>query len=99
MIYQNNEIIIDGQGVAVLLPVVQLPPKKINGEDYITRALKGGLTSLNISLGIEGIGVGVDNFRSFIDTIHSHYCYFEIEPRLLHILSVSDILKAKKKIN
>ena len=97
MTYQNNEIIIDGQGVAVLLPVVQLPPKKINGEDYITRALKGGLTSLNISLGIEGIGVGVDNFRSFIDTIHSHYCYFEIEPRLLHILSVSDILKAKKK--
>ena len=33
MVYQNNEIIIDGQGVAVLLPVVQLPPNKINGED------------------------------------------------------------------
>ena len=89
-------ILIDGQGVTVLLPVVQLPPEPKDGVDYIERALSGGLTAQNITLGIGGIGVGVDNFRALIDTMHSHFCYFEIEPRLIHVLNSKDIIKCKR---
>ncbi len=35
----EDAILIDGQGVTVLLPVVQLPPEPVGGVDYIERAL------------------------------------------------------------
>ena len=97
VITQDETILIDGQGVAVLLPVVQLPPEPVGGVDYIERALGGGVTAQNITLGIGGIGMGSDDFRSFLGTMHGHYCYFEIEPRLIHVLQADDIRRAKRE--
>ena len=63
----------------------------VGGVDYIERALKGGVTAQNVTLGIGGIGMGVDDFRALIGTMHGHYCYFEIEPRLIHVLIGEDV--------
>ena len=59
----ENSILIDGQGVTVLLPVVQLPPEPIGGVDYSERALAGGVSAQNVTMGIGGIGMGTDDFR------------------------------------
>ena len=93
----DEAILIDGQGVTVLLPVVQLPPEPVDGVDFIERSLRGGLTALNVTMGIGGIGMGIDNFRSLLGTMHGHYCYFEIEPRLVHVLTAEDIRQAKQE--
>ena len=93
----DEPILIDGQGVTVLLPVVQLPPAAIDGTDYIERALTGGVTAQNVTMGIGGIGMGTDDFRSLLGTMHGHYCYFEIEPRLIHVLQGDDIRRAKRE--
>ena len=93
----NDAILLDGQGVAVLLPVVQLPPEPIEGVDYIERALRGGVTAQNVTLGIGGIGMGTDDFRALTSTMHGHYCYFEIEPRLIHVLEGEDVRRAKRE--
>lgn len=93
----EDAILIDGQGVTVLLPVVQLPPEPVGGVDYIERALAGGVTAQNVTLGIGGIGMGGDDFRALVGTMHGHYCYFEIEPRLLHVLTGEDVRRAKRE--
>ena len=93
----SDAILIDGQGVTVLLPVVQLPPAPKGGVDYIERAIAGGVTAQNVTMGIGGIGMGVDDFRALLGTMHSHFCYFEIEPRLIHVLSAEDIRRAKRE--
>lgn len=92
----QDAFLIDGQGVTVLLPVVQLPPEPIGGVDYIQRALDGGVSAQNVTLGIGGIGMGGDDFRALVSTMHGHYCYFEIEPRLIHVLQGDDIRQAKR---
>ena len=91
----QDAILIDGQGVTVLLPVVQLPPEPIGGVDYIERALAGGVSAQNVTLGIGGIGMGTDDFKALLGTMHGHFCYFEIEPRLIHVLAAEDIRRAK----
>ena len=93
----DDAIIIDGQGVTVLLPVAQIVPQAVNGVSYLDRAISGGVCAQNVTLGIGGIGMGSDDFRALLGTIHGHYCYFEIEPRLLLIESAEDIRRAKRE--
>lgn len=50
----------------------------------IDRALAAGLTAMNVTMGISGIGMGVDNFRAMIGAIHGYLSYFELEDRLVH---------------
>lgn len=91
-------VIIDGQGTAALLPTALLPPPPREGQPYLDRALESGLTAMNVTLGILGVGMGVDNFRAVLTTMHGYFCYFELEPaRLLHVLTTEDILRAKRE--
>lgn len=92
----REALVIDGQGTAVLLPTALVPPPPVNGRSFLERALGAGLTAMNVTLGIAGVGMGLDNFRSMLMTIHGHLCYFELEEdRLLHVLTADDILRAK----
>ena len=91
----DDAILVDGQGVTVLLPVAQVVPEAIDGVPYLDRAIAGGVTAQNVTLGIGGIGMGTDDFRALIGTMHGHYCYFEIEPRLLLVETADDIRRAK----
>lgn len=89
---------IDAQGTAVLLPTALVPPPSVAGKPFLDRALQSGLTAMNVTMGISGVGMGVDNFRSMVTTIHGYLCYFELErERLLHILTADDILRAKRE--
>ena len=93
----DDAILIDGQGVTVLLPVAQTVPEAIDGVPYLDRAIAGGVTAQNVTLGIGGIGMGTDDFRALLGTIHGHYCYFEIEPRLFLVETADDIRRAKRE--
>ena len=87
---------IDGQGTAVLLPIALVPPPPVDGVPFLDRLLDSGVTAMNVTLGISGIGVGIDNFRSMVTTVHGYLCYFELEQaRLIHVLTVKDIRRAK----
>src|SRR5262249_1778827 len=74
-----------------------IPPPARGGKPYLDRALASGLTAMNVTMGIAGIGMGVDNFRAMINTIHGYLSYFELEPRLLQVLTVADIRRAKRE--
>ena len=93
----EDAILIDGQGVTVLLPVAQTVPEAIDGVPYLERAIAGGVTAQNVTLGIGGIGMGTDDFRALLGTMHGHYCYFEIEPRLILVETAQDIRRAKRE--
>ena len=93
----DEAILVDGQGVTVLLPVAQIVPAAIGGVSYLDRAIAGGVSAQNVTLGIGGIGMGVDDFRALLGTIHGHYCYFEIEPRLILVETADDIRRAKRE--
>ena len=93
----DDAILIDGQGVTVLLPVAQIVPEAINGVSYLDRAIAGGVTAQNVTLGIGGIGMGADDFRALVGTMHGHYCYFEIEPKLMLVETADDIRRAKRE--
>ena len=93
----DEAILIDGQGVTVLLPVAQTVPEAIDGIPYLDRAIAGGVTAQNVTLGIGGIGMGTDDFRALLGTMHGHYCYFEIEPRLMLVETAGDIRRAKRE--
>ena len=93
----EDAILIDGQGVTVLLPVAQTVPEAVDGVPWLDRALAGGVTALNVTLGIGGIGMGTDDFRALLGTMHGHYCYFEIEPRLFLVETAADIRRAKRE--
>ncbi len=93
----EDAILIDGQGVTVLLPVAQIVPEAIDGVPYLERAIAGGVTAQNVTLGIGGIGMGTDDFRALVGTMHGHYCYFEIEPGLLLVETAEDIRRAKRE--
>ena len=93
----DEAILIDGQGVTVLLPVAQTVPEAIDGIPYLDRAIAGGVTAQNVTLGIGGIGMGTDDLRALLGTMHGHYCYFEIEPRLILVETAQDIRRAKRE--
>ena len=94
----QQAVLIDGQGTAVLLPTALVPPPPVSGVPFLDRLLASGVTAMNVTMGISGIGIGVDNFRSMVGTIHGYLCYFELEhQRLVHVLTVDDILRAKRE--
>ncbi len=94
----QEAVVIDGQGTAILLPTALVPPPAVDGRPFLDRALGSGLTAMNVTLGIAGVGMGLDNFRSMVMTIHGYLCYFELEhERLLHVLAAEDVLRAKQQ--
>ncbi len=94
----REAILIDGQGTAVLLPTALVPPPPVDGVPFLERALASGLTAMNVTMGIAGIGLGVDNFRSMVTTMHGYLCYFELEAtRLVHVERVDNILRARRE--
>jgi membrane dipeptidase len=94
----RRALLIDGQGTAALLPTALVPPPAVGGAPFLDRLVASGVTAMNVTMGISGIGLGVDNFRSMLTTIHGYLCYFELEAdRLLHVLSVEDIRRAKRE--
>jgi len=95
MIADHDSILIDAMGSGVLLPTALIPPPQRNGAPLVDRAIAAGLTAMNVTMGISGIGMGIDNFRSMIGTIHGYLSYFELDDRLVHVLSVADIRRAK----
>lgn len=97
MTVHRDAILIDAMGSGVLLPTALIPPPARNGAPLIDRAIAAGLTAMNVTMGISGIGMGVDNFRSMIGTIHGYLSYFELEDRLVHVLTVADIRRAKRE--
>lgn len=97
MTIHRDAILIDAMGSGVLLPTALIPPPARNGAALIDRALAAGLTAMNVTMGVAGIGMGIDNFRSMIGSIHGYLSYFELEDRLVHVLSVADIHRAKSQ--
>ena len=92
---QESHSIIDGMGSAALLPAAQVPPPAYNGVPWLDRALAAGLTAMNVTMGIRGVAQGADDFRAYLHSVHGYLSYFELEPRLLHVLRASDITRAK----
>lgn len=91
-------VIVDGMGSAALLPTAQVPPPSRNGKPWLDRAIGSGLTAMNVTMGITGIGMGTDDFRSLLHTMHGYFCYFDLEPdRLLHVLTAADLERAKQE--
>lgn len=94
----RKAILIDGEGSCVLLPIALVPPPPVDGVPFLDRLIDSGLTAMNVTMGISGIGTGVDNFRSMVTTVHGYFCYFELEAnRLIHVLTADDILRAKRE--
>jgi membrane dipeptidase len=94
----REALLVDAQGTAALLPTALVPPPPVDGVPFLDRALLSGLTAMNVTLGISGVGMGVDNFRAMLTTIHGYLCYFELDPsRLLHVLTPDDIVRAKRE--
>jgi membrane dipeptidase len=92
---QESHSIIDAMGSAALLPAAQVPPPAYNGVPWLDRALAAGLTAMNVTMGIRGVAQGADDFRAYLHSVHGYLSYFELEPRLLHVLRASDITRAK----
>ena len=67
----RDAILIDAMGSGVLLPTALIPPPPRNGAPLVDRAIAAGLTAMNVSMGISGIGMGIDNFRSIVRRQHS----------------------------
>jgi len=59
----REAIVIDGQGVALLLPVVLIPPAPLDGKTFLERAAASGVTAMNTTLGLGGIATGPDDLR------------------------------------
>jgi membrane dipeptidase len=93
----RHDVIIDAMGSAALLPTAQLPPPPRDGKPWLDRAIDGGLTAMNVTLGITGVGMGTDDLRSLLHTMHGYFCYFDLEPRLVHVRTTADIERAKRE--
>jgi membrane dipeptidase len=94
----KQAVLVDGQGTAVILPTALVPPPPVNGVPFLDRLVASGVTAMNVTMGISGIGIGVDSFRSMVQTVHGYLCYFELErDRLVHVLTADDILRAKRE--
>ncbi|HMK80052.1 MAG TPA: membrane dipeptidase [Xanthobacteraceae bacterium] len=92
-----DPILIDGMGSAALLPSAQVPPPAHNGRPWLDRALASGLTAMNVTLGVTGVAMGTDDFRTLLHTMHGYFCYFELEPRLIHVQKADDIRRAARE--
>ncbi len=94
----REAVIIDGQGVALLLPVVLIPPAPLDGKTFLERAAASGVSAMNTTLGLGGIATGPDDLRSLLTSIYGYLCYFELEPtRVLHVLTADDVERAKRE--
>ena len=65
---------IDRDGLAALLPTTLLPPPRRNGKDWLRARDRGGITAMNVTMGITGIAMGTDDFRSLLHTMHGYFC-------------------------
>ncbi len=93
----RNALVIDGQGVVMLLPGVHLPPPPRNGATFIDRALAAGLTAMNTTLGQGPIVSGPDNLRGLLNSIYGHLVYFDLHPNeLMLVTSAASIREAKR---
>jgi membrane dipeptidase len=92
-----HDVIIDAMGSAALLPTAQLPPPARDGKAWLDRAIDSGLTAMNVTMGITGVGMGTDDLRSLLHTMHGYFCYFDLEPRLVHVRTTADIERAKRE--
>lgn len=94
----EKPLVIDGMGSAALLPTAQVPPPPRDGCTWLDRALVAGLTAMNVTMGITGVGMGRDDFRALMHTMHGYFSYFELNPgQLLHIRSAADIEMAHRE--
>jgi membrane dipeptidase len=48
-------------------------------------------------MGITGVAMGTDDLRAYLHTVHGYLCYFDLEPRLLHVLKADDIRRAARE--
>jgi membrane dipeptidase len=93
----RDAIVIDSEGVTVLLPSVHIPPAPIEGRAFLDRALAAGLTAMNTTMGLGGIASGIDDFRALLNSIYGHLVYFELHPdKLLHVQRAADVESAKR---
>ncbi len=94
----SKALVIDGQGVGVLLPNVHLPQPPFQGRSHLDRALDGGLTAMNTTMGLGGIASGVDDLRALLNAIYGYQVYFRLHSdRLMLIERVEDIETAKRE--
>jgi len=94
----RQAIVIDGQGVALLLPTVLIPPAPLDGQTFLERAAASGVSAMNTTLGVGGIATGPDDLRALLTSIAGYLAYFELEvKRVLHILVAGDVERAKRE--
>ena len=93
----KDAIVIDSQGVTVLLPSVHIPPAPIDGRSFLDLARAAALTAMNVTMGLGGIASGTDDFRSLLNSIYGHLVYFELHPdEVIHVQSADDVERAKR---
>lgn len=94
----RQAIVIDAQGVALLLPTVLIPQPPIDGQSFLERAAASGVTAMNTTMGVGGIATGVDDLRALLTSIYGYLVYFELKAdRVLHVLTSADIERAKRE--
>lgn len=90
--------VIDTEGVCVLLPNMHVPQPDFGGRSFLDRALDGGLTAMNTTMGLGGIAAGVDDLRALLNSIYGYQVYFRLHPdKLMLIETVADIQTAKRE--
>jgi len=93
----HEAILIDTQGVGVLLPNVHLPQPAYDGRSFLDRVRDSGLTAMNTTMGLGGIAAGVDDLRALLNSIYGYLVYFGLHSdRLLLVETVTDIELAKQ---
>ncbi len=94
----RRALIVDGQGVALLLPAVLIPPPPLDGRTFLERAALSGVAAMNTTLGLGGIATGPDDLRALLTSIYGYLCLFELEAeRVLHVLVAEDVERAKRE--
>jgi len=93
----REAVLIDTQGVGVLLPNVHLPQPAFAGRSFLDRVREGGLTAMNTTMGLGGIASGVDDLRALLNSIYGYLVYFGLHSdRLLLVEKATDIERAKR---
>jgi membrane dipeptidase len=94
----RRAVVIDTQGVAVLLPNVHLPQPEFEGRSHLARVREGGLTAMNTTMGLGGIASGIDDLRALLNSIYGYQVYFRIHAdKLMLIETPADIETAKRE--